>query len=308
MSDSKYKPQYKNYSKLRSYETLTIEKIAEMLATHKLADKEYASEVDYDMHKSKCVSEMQDILYNNIKGNRLKLYSEPVTCVDSYGDIIEVPDQYINSLNLSEFIAFAQSIELAYPPEIVVNNTKSSVAPEIPAVETIPVKQEVDLDDVISDETILKLKELSLPQLKQQVVMLATERNKWDASMLAATKIGILFYEGGLPKPATLEVFISEYKKHLDALPNLPDTAIKKIYKYLPDGYRHSKSGGRATKDKSQTVDINPIIKAAVYAGSMHETSESKKLPKLKAMLAEYEYSIPSDEVLLKIIEAVKDI
>lgn len=307
MSDTKFKPPQISYKEFRLYDVLSVETIADMLATHNLAGKEYVDKSDYDIQKCRAKANIIGILGNNIRpdGSPLKEYWVEQEEVNDYG---EVESCCIRCIKLQEFIAFADSKELAYPPEIVVNSSKPATQVDKPIAEEIPVKQEVELDDVISDETILKLKELPLPKLKQQVVMLATERNKWDASMLAAANIGILFFEGGLAKSATLEVFMSEYKKQLDKLPDLPDTAIKKIYKYLPDGYRYSKSGGRANKDDSQSVDINPIIKAAVYAGSIYDTDDAKKLSKLKAELAKNEYEIPTDDVLQKIIAAVKNI
>lgn len=162
-------------------------------------------------------------------------------------------------------------------------------------------------EDIMADETILKLKELPLPQLKQQVAMLAAEKKKWDASIMAAAKIGLLFCEEGSQKPVTEDKFISEYKKHLDKFPALPDTTLKRIYKNLPDGYRFSREGGKAPSSE-QEVNLTSIIKAAVYAGSIYDTDAAKVLKDLKDELAEYKYQIPTDNVLQKIIEAVKDI
>lgn len=161
-------------------------------------------------------------------------------------------------------------------------------------------------EDIISDETILKLKELPLPQLKQQVAMLAAEKKKWDTSIMVAAKIGILYCERGLHKP-TEDQFLSEYKEQKDNFPPLHDTTLKRIYKNLPDGYRFSREGGRVAATSDQ-VDLTPIIKAAVYAGSIYDTDDAKKLSKLKAELAINKYDMPSDDVLLKIIEAVKDL
>jgi hypothetical protein len=176
------------------------------------------------------------------------------------------------------------------------------------------VSQEIDkptshttFEEFIPTEIIHKIKNLSFDKLKQQVVMLAAEKSKWDTSIMAAANIGILFYEEGLQKPATLEKFVSEYKKHLDKFPNLPDTTIKKIYKHLPEGYRYSRTGGKVARD-DQAADITSIIKAAVYAGSIYDTDDVKKLVKLKAELVVNEYTLPSDDMLLKIIEAVEDI
>jgi hypothetical protein len=164
-------------------------------------------------------------------------------------------------------------------------------------------------EDIITDETILKLKNMTLPQMKHQVAILTEDKKKCDAAVMAAAKIGLLFCEEGLQKPATQKKFVAEYKKHLDKFPGLHDTTIKRIYKNLPEGYRFSRDGGKLSSDQ---VDILPIIKAAVFAGSIYDTDDVKDLGKLKAdlteFLKEHNCELPSDDVLLKIIEATKDI
>lgn len=160
-------------------------------------------------------------------------------------------------------------------------------------------------EDIISDETILKLKELPPEKLKQKVVMLAAEKKKWDASIIAATKIGLLFYEEGLPKPTNEKAFVAEYKKHFDKLPPLPETTIKRIYTHLSDGYRRAIDGGQIS---GVQIDIAAIVNAAVYAGTIYDTDDVKILEKLRAELTEHKYALPSDDILSKIIEAVKDI
>ena len=160
-------------------------------------------------------------------------------------------------------------------------------------------------EDIISEETIIKIKNLPLPQLKQQVAMLTDEKKKWDASIMAAAKISLLFAEEGFQKPATEDTFVAEYKNEFDKFPALPGTTIKRIYKNLPDGYRFSHNKAQPATEK---IDITPIIKAAVYAGTIYDTDDVKILDKLKEELAEHEYELPSDDALKKIIEAVKDV
>jgi hypothetical protein len=101
-------------------------------------------------------------------------------------------------------------------------------------------------------------------------------------------------------------MFITEYKKHLDKFPQIPDTVIKKIYKHLPDGYRYSREGGKPVIEKS--VDLAPIIKAAVYAGSLVGSSDAETLPTLKKRLIDDGISLPADDIMKKIFDEVCDI
>jgi len=133
--------------------------------------------------------------------------------------------------------------------------------------------------------------------------MLTEEKKKWDASIMATAKIGLLFCEEGLQKPATEEKFLSEYKSHLDKFPALHDTTLKRIYKNLPDGYRFSRSGGNIA---SEQADLTPIIKAAAFAGSMAYDRASMNKTSLKKSMSLEQYVIPSDDLLVKIIDAVK--
>jgi hypothetical protein len=45
-------------------------------------------------------------------------------------------------------------------------------------------------EDITSDETIQKIKNLPINLMKQQVVMLTAEKKKWDTSIFAAVRIG----------------------------------------------------------------------------------------------------------------------
>lgn len=180
------------------------------------------------------------------------------------------------------------------------NNVENQVGSTIPEQGCYDL---IGYEDIISEETILKLKELSLPQMKQQVAILAAEKKKSDAAIIAAAKIGLLFYEKGLPRPANKNLFIEEYKKHFDILPQLPNTTIERIYKYLPDGYRRATEGGKIAVEQQ---DIDPIIKAATFAGAQAGDRDSMNLSRLRKSLIMEGYSVPSDDVLEKIIAAVK--
>lgn len=148
---------------------------------------------------------------------------------------------------------------------------------------------------------------MTIPILKKKVAELSAEKEKWDTSIEAAVKIGLLFYENKLEKPTTKDSFIEEFAEQLGK--GLPDSTIEKIYKMLPTGYKLK--GGRPKKStgaSGSNTASDSAIKAAVYAGSIYETNDAKSLDKLKKTLKEAEYEVPSDEILNKIIAAVKDI
>jgi hypothetical protein len=157
-------------------------------------------------------------------------------------------------------------------------------------------------EDIISEETILKYKDLPLPLMKQQVVMLAAEKKKSDAAIIAAVKIGLLFYEEGLSKPATKDLFIAEYKKHLDKLPSLHDTTIERIYRHLPEGYRRSLAGGKVV---AESTELDQIIKAAVFAGYKEGTEGDITGNDLVSALRDESYKVPEEGIIQKILEAM---
>jgi hypothetical protein len=164
------------------------------------------------------------------------------------------------------------------------------------------IQEDAFYEDVISDETILKLMDLPLSKMKQQVAMLAAEKKKTDAAVMAAAKIGLLFYEESLKKPANEKMFVAEYKEHLDKFPALPDTTIKRLYKNLPDGYRFTREGGQIPCEQT---DMRPVIKAAALAGSMAHERDSMNIVALKKSLSVEHYAVPSDDILEEIIAAV---
>ncbi|MBL0226254.1 MAG: hypothetical protein IPQ16_12030 [Geobacteraceae bacterium] len=306
----------------------SLEQLTDDLALYCMADEFIEKPLDYS-EKSRADNQLQaqklmfqEIFDNHIAAGTLKVYYDDNDENTGFSIFKKVKKKTPN-VRLSEFAVWAIENNIRCPQEIIDKapaNLKRTDKPIVAAEENTPVaelstvpsepKQSSVLDnsvyeDVISDETILKLMELPLPKMKQQLAILAAEKKKTDAAIMAAAKIGFMFYEEGLPKPTTEKLFVSEYKKYLDKLPELPETTIKRIYKNLPEGYRASRDGGKVA---SEQTDLTPIIKAAVYAGSIYDTDDVKKLSKLKAELEENEYDLPSDDVLNKIIEAVKDI
>jgi len=211
----------------------------------------------------------------------------------------------VDIINLKRFLVGEDVPELEGVVSINVGNDKRvSKAPidKGAKVADLPISSDPFYEDVISDETILKLKELPLPKMKQQVAILAAEKKKNDATIIACAKIGLLFYELGLTKPTTKELFVSEYMKHLDMLPILPVATIQRLYRHLPGGYRRTTDGGQVAIEKA---DVDPIIMAAVLAGAQSGDRASMNVKSLSKSLAIEGYAIPDDGIMEKIIAAV---
>jgi len=141
------------------------------------------------------------------------------------------------------------------------------------------------------------------PKIAAELGSLRLEKDKWDASIDAATKIGLLFYEKGLEKQPTKEAFIKAFVEHLGD--ELPGSTIERIYKALPSGYKQL--GGRPKKDTA-TENIDNVIQAAAFAGTLHEAPVRLKISNLRDELKDIGISVPDDSILKKIIDAIKNL
>ncbi len=160
--------------------------------------------------------------------------------------------------------------------------------------EVVAGKDDIDANICIAVEA------MPLPILKKKVKELTNEKVKWDRSIEIAAKIGLLFYEKQLAKPASEKSFVAEYEKEFQELPKLPNTAVSKIYKALPVEYRNL--GG---SPQQEIVAIDPIIKAAVLAGAQSGGRNSMNVKSLRKSLSVEKYEIPDESILEKIIASV---
>jgi len=305
--NEKFTPKPGNYSELRLYDIYPIADLSDVIAKYRLEGADYANIKVYENMQSKLKWRMLNIIQNNIICGSLAAHYIDDTEISDDGCTYE--DVKIPCVKLAEFASWAAAKNLKCPSEISELCTVDKIPAANDMVDYVSSRGADDdtdaYEDIISDETIMKLKNLTLPQMKQQVAMLSEEKKKSDAAIMAAAKIGLIFYEYGLQKPTTETKFKTEYKKHLDNFPELQDTTITRIYKNLPEGYRHSRGGGRVA---CKQINLSPIIKAALYAGSIYDTDDVKDLEKLKTELAQNKYDLPPDEILLMIIDAIEDI
>ncbi|MHB9148244.1 MAG: hypothetical protein ACYC2U_07730 [Candidatus Amoebophilus sp.] len=228
---------------------------------------------------------------------------------DEYGEIKREIDIYNTYIDIKKFIKCVLDLKGVFPKELYEWYLQRSgcIKPVTVAGREVGDNNYQDglreQEGIKSSETELMQKNLTIPLMKQKIAMLEAEKIKWDASIEAAARVGLLFYENGLEKPSTKDIFVKEFYQHLGE--GLHDSTIEKIHKALPAEYKLK--GGRPKKNDS-SEDIDNIIAAATYAGSIHERREAKISAKLKLELRDNSYPVPSDDILDKITAAVKKI
>ncbi len=137
--------------------------------------------------------------------------------------------------------------------------------------------------------------------IKRSYGMLQKEESKYRRAVSVAAKIGLLFYERSLGKPSTRPAFLKAYKHEFDSILK-DDKLAKEIYSYLPEEYRG------VAKPQDSSVDLLPIIKAAVFAGYLEGTQEDVTGSELISALRDESYVIPDETTLLKILEAMNNL
>jgi hypothetical protein len=213
--------------------------------------------------------------------NILVTFDDGMPCVDDMGeDVYELSYDlsYVNVVSLIKYVADDIKDKYLIPEKLLV-------------LAGIEVKQgkysggqaEIDTDT------------------KQELETLRLEKLKWDASITAATKIGMVFYENGDDRKMLKEEFVNTFSEQLGK--DLPDTTVEKIYKALPIGFRQL--GGRPKKETAPG-NVDDVIPAAVFIGTLHEAPERLKLESVKEELKENSIKVPDDEILKKIIATLK--
>lgn len=137
--------------------------------------------------------------------------------------------------------------------------------------------------------------------MKKYYGMLQKEESKWRRTIPIASKIGLLFYERSLNKPTTRPAFIKKYKLEFDALLK-NNTVASIIYDSLPEEYR----GGSGTP--VTVLDTDVIIKAAVFTGAQAGDRDAMNLISLKKSMKLESITLPSDDILEKMIAYVKQL
>lgn len=275
---------------------------------HVWNEDDYYGEV-YERKKSYITEKVLLFYINKYNVEGTPIYERVYDCNGNVSKELDLNKSNINIVKLIKKMVDDKKDNLIFSDELLI---AAGIEPANGSASDVNISREGNLvqgkmfyEDVISDETILKLMDLPMPKLKQQVAMLAAEKKKTDAAIMVAAKIGLMFCEEGLHKPVTEKQFLVEYKKHLDMFPFLPDTTIKRIYKNLPAGYRFSRDGGQMPGEQA---DMRPVIKAAAFAGSIVSARDNMNVGSLKKSLSIEHYAIPSDGILEEIIAAVKNL
>jgi len=223
-------------------------------------------------------------------------------------NILRYMDLDKNQVDVKRFIKFAVSNELPFPQELVdafMNNSAGNqkrLGAE-PCNEGLPQADKSLIDNYDMPEDI---KNMSVPTLRKKVKELSDEKIKWDRSIAAATKVGLLFYEKGLERPAKEEDFKAEFKRYLD---DLPGTTITRIYKSLPvSPIQYKKAGYAPTKQPAAIDDeaLDMIIEAAVASGLIASEAEFKDAKELEQLFTRFEFDIPPAKYLKVISGAAR--
>ena len=192
-------------------------------------------------------------------------------------------------------------IENKIPVPVTFDDFSIAIDPENPADKgNVPGVESDDVKyPVIKDVKFEGLEKEKFADIKKYYGMLQQEESKWRRAIPIAAKIGLLFYERNLEKGTKRPEFIEKYKLEFDALLK-NNTVAGVIYDSLPEEYR----GGSGT---SETVtNLDPIINAAALAGSMVGSKSARSTDGLRKSLIAERYDVPTDDVLLKIINAVQ--
>ena len=246
----------------------------------------------YKVFNSKEAYVIYNLLINNIKSEDISGSLEYDYNYDSNGSPVEDQEtgeypKYVqldrSSVNIKSLIEFLvrDLKDLALIPDDLLD----AAGIERPKKPVTPVQGKSD------------------PGVNKELGELRNEKEKWDASIEAATKIGMLFYESDLDEQPTKEAFTKEFSKQLGM--GLPESTIEKIYKALP--LKHKQPGGRPKKDGA-AINLDSVIKAAAFAGTLHEAHERLKLVSLTNELKDIGITPPDDVTLRKIIDAVKSL
>ena len=283
-----YSPVKSDYSKYGFMAMIHINTLVKLVASYQLENFTCENEDEYKAALANRCVDIRVIIMSNIEAGIFKATYTEVLGTDPV-ELIPIMEEVPDKINLDEFLEWAIRKNLTIPKCWV----KSDKAGADIAQE--PVQSGSGLSD--AEKTELQASRKKLKELEN-------EKLKWDASIRAATNIGLLYYEGGLPKQAKKDEFIKMYREMLE---DLPDSTIDMLYGALPTEYRNL--GGRPKKAAdSMTCNIDAVIKAAVYAGSIYDTDDVKSLAKLKKELQDNEYVLPPDEILKQIIEVTKNI
>lgn len=299
-----------DYSMYIPFDTWTLEDASNIVFSQYRYEKgSELSEDELNVKKER----VKEILKQNVRKysdniKRYPLLEEDGSLIyDDYNELCEEVDFIETEVDIKKFIKFALVSKLPFPEELRAAFLPKNV-PHNVAKAAGDISAEADYKSTDNGDMPQDVKDMDLPMLRKKVAELTIEKDKWDRSITAAAQIGLLFYENELPKPITKDEFIQKFTLQLGE--GLPDSTIEKIYKLLPSDYKLK--GGRPKKTAGTdngTANIDTVaIRAAVYAGSIYDTSDAKKPTALMKVLKEAEYDVPSDEILNKIIAAVKEI
>lgn len=294
------------YEYLLSKKGVRISEVITIFAPKIMEAKEWAEFDTFDSAysdiRTMIIARIQNAVEKKNVPGKIK-YIESTTYCDEFGVPeleVDVVNSYVRTSNVINWAVssgylqtgakagegFALSVTGTTEQKVVVEPEKFSVAPKEEGEAALD-------DDKLSD----------MPWLKKKVKELTNEKDKWDRSIAAATKVGLLFYEKELQAPTSVkefkESFAAEFK-------DIPGTTIEKIFKNLPRNYRNT--GIRPVKEATRIDDevIDQVIEASVAAGYIASVEEVKDAKQLQQEMTRYEFEPPPQLYIKAISGACK--
>lgn len=147
----------------------------------------------------------------------------------------------------------------------------------------------------LPEDMAIKIKTYSETELRKKVVELTNEKHKWDKSIVAALKVGLLIKMKGLDKDFTEKTFAAEFENELKGLAK---KTVDMIRKAIPVDYRNT--GGNPPKESEGLDDdtLDLLIETSVAAGLIISKEDVKNAKELESQLARFDFKIPQDQHL----------
>lgn len=278
-----------------------------LITRYHLRDKKYVVAEDGNKEFVKYRNSVMEQVKLSVKSNILALNIREFDDVysDEVGDLIQLLNVEMSKITPVSFIVWAMGNGFDIPEGF--HQALPHYSTLTRASESTVASDDGELD--LSPEDHAKIEGYALPVLKKKVKELTNEKVKWDQSITAATKVGMLFYEQELERPATEAAFKAEYKKWFG---HLPASTIEKIYRSLPHQYRNR--GERPTEkvEVFSRIDedmVDTIMEASVVAGFITHKEGTDVVKDAKTLAERLEgdsFEVPAPNYLKRIVGTCK--
>ncbi|TGU71623.1 hypothetical protein E4633_15045 [Geomonas terrae] len=286
-----------NYDLIVKKAYWTINEALVYLAFYYLRHKSYKTEQEAEAERVTVGDNIYHIIQTGIKAKELLLAETVYDCEnDKQCDEINIHKSKINPIY---FVVWALKNNIDIPIEFINilldlggkfdkrrdlhTHTESDIVYDVEEVK-YPIYKGVELEDLSKEK---------FDDIKKYYGMLQEEVKKLNKTIGIATRIGLLFYENNLPKPANAPIFREAYNKAFDGIPM---RLVERIYNSLPEEYK-------SYTDRSVKPDINEdtlasIIDASVAAGLIRSKGELANVKELEQKLINFELeALPTEHL-----------